>query len=165
MPAPFLWYYRMKNSVREDALYLELNPLIEQLHLLLVDAFQQEQHASVQVRIVITTPGHSATIDDCARVHKLVEPRISVLHPGGKDVNLEVSTPGLQRSFKDFHEFHLFTGKRVRVLCEGSDDWISAIIEKSELRRVWLRTDSEMIVREDIDIRKAKLEFRWEEKQ
>ena len=155
----------MKNSVRDDALYQELSPLIEQLHLLLVDAFQQEQHASLQVRIVITSQYHNATIDDCTRVHKLVGPRLSVLHPDGKDVDLEVSTPGLQRNFKDFHEFHLFTGKRVRVLCEGSDEWISGLIEKVDGHSVWLRTDTEMIVRKDSEIRKAKLEFRWEEKQ
>ena len=87
-----------------------------------------------------------------------------------RDIQLEVSSPGLQRNFKDYMEFSVFTGKSVRVYSVPESSYITGKIESADSSSVTL---SEYLV-EDMnekgdritipfsDIAKAKLEYRWE---
>jgi ribosome maturation factor RimP len=88
-----------------------------------------------------------------------------------RDLQLEVSTPGLQRNLKDVYEFTLFVGKRVRVYDTTKEAWLSGIIQNSNdssvtLSEVFIDDDKEMIetmVVEFASIQKAKLDYRWED--
>jgi ribosome maturation factor RimP len=110
------------------------------------------------------------SVDHCAKVYRLVYPRME-LQLGERDLQLEVSTPGLQRNFKDVYEFSLFTGKRVRVYDTSKDAWVSGIIAQADttsvqLTQVYIEDAKEMIETMSIayaDIQKAKLDYRWED--
>jgi ribosome maturation factor RimP len=90
---------------------------------------------------------------------------------GDRDLQLEVTTPGLQRTIKDFYEFSLFTGRRVRVYDTSKPAWVSGIIKACDdhaltLDEVYIEDGKEMIatmVVELASIQKAKLDYRWED--
>ncbi|MDX9915138.1 MAG: ribosome assembly cofactor RimP, partial [Sphaerochaeta sp.] len=112
------------------------------------------------------------TVDHCADVYRLVFPRLQLAH-GDRDLSLEVSTPGLERSFKDIHEFALFHGKRVRLYDNGRRTWVSGIIEgmgegSVTLGEVFVEGQSERFEQMNITytaIQKAKLDYRWEDRR
>jgi len=93
------------------------------------------------------------------------------LQLGERDLQLEVSTPGLQRTLKDVYEFGLFTGKRVRVYDTSKEAWVSGIIAQADqtsvqLSQVFIEDAKEMIETMSVayaDIQKAKLDYRWED--
>ncbi|MBL7006764.1 MAG: ribosome assembly cofactor RimP [Spirochaetia bacterium] len=160
----------MKNKIRENRLFIESAPLIEKIGLILVDISESEQHNSVQIRVVIKAQGRITTIDDCTKVHKLLEPRLELV-VNNKDLQIEVSTPGLQRNFKDFYEFELFTGENVKIYDERISDWVSGKISNEKLDKEILileqyaNKDKNVIEIPYTFIKKAKLEVVWEEKK
>ncbi len=93
---------------------MEYEPLLNAMGIALVDINRVERGKHVAVTMVILAKDDEVSVDHCAKVYRLVYPRME-LQLGERDLQLEVSTPGLQRNFKDVYEFSLFTGKRVRV--------------------------------------------------
>ena len=89
-----------------------------------------------------------------------------------RDLNLEVSSPGIQRTFKDICEFEVFKGKTVRVYSTLYSSYVVGKIEDSDKDGVTLssyliedKKESGEIIRLNYDtISKAKLECIWEEK-
>ena len=49
-----------------------------------------------------------------------------------RDMELEVSSPGLQRSFKDIIEFSIFSGKLVRVYSVSASAYIVGTIANAD---------------------------------
>ncbi|MCA1753946.1 MAG: ribosome maturation factor RimP, partial [Spirochaeta sp.] len=97
---------------------------------------------------------------DIAEVHRTVLPRIELIH-NSRDVHLEVSSPGISRTFKSNREFAVFRGRAVFVLSSASEDWIQGYIEDSNEHSVILRTQGGNKELRYSDIRKTKLdEFR-----
>ena len=55
------------------------------------------------------------TLDDCEKVHRLIDPILDELDPIESSYHLEVSSPGIERELKyDFH-FDACLGERVEV--------------------------------------------------
>jgi ribosome maturation factor RimP len=160
----------LQTGIQEDALFAEYAPLLEALGTTLVDIHRVDRGLTVAVEVTIMAKDHEVSIDDCSKVHKLVYPRLE-MQLGERDLQLEVSTPGLQRSFKDVYEFTLFEGKRVRVYDSGYAQWISGIIAGTDGNSVVLTSvqigDShetlESLSIELAKIQKAKLDYRWED--
>ncbi len=160
----------LKNKIRENRLFIETVPLIEKIGLFLVDISESEQHNSVQVRVVIKAKERITTIEDCTKVHKLLEPRLELL-VNNKDLQIEVSTPGLQRNLKDFYEFELFAGENVKIYDDRISDWVAGKISNTKLDKEILildqsvNSDKYFIEIPYTYIKKAKLEVVWEEKK
>ncbi|NQU80414.1 MAG: ribosome assembly cofactor RimP [Bacteroidetes bacterium] len=160
----------LKNKIRENTLFIETAPLVQKIGLILVDISESEQQNSIQIRVVIKAQDRITTIEDCTKVHKLLEPRLELL-VNNKDLQIEVSTPGLQRNLKDYYEFELFTGENVKIYDDRISDWLTGKISG-------VKTDEEVLILDqsinnDIKfveipytfIKKAKLEVIWEEKK
>ncbi|MDR1868281.1 MAG: ribosome assembly cofactor RimP [Treponema sp.] len=81
----------------------------------------------VQVQIMIHCAG-VVSINDCARVHRILIPQLELAFPG-QDFSLEVSSPGIHRSIKDASEFRYYCGQGVRCYCSDTAEWIRGIIE------------------------------------
>ena len=87
-----------------------------------------------------------------------------------RDLQLEVSSPGLQRSFSDVLEFSVFRGRLVRVYSVSRSEYIIGTITDSDDESVVLssyeaegsKEKGERISLQYSDIAKAKLEYRWE---
>ncbi|MDY0290231.1 MAG: ribosome assembly cofactor RimP [Sphaerochaeta sp.] len=143
---------------------------MEALGITLVDISRIDRGFSVGVHITIMTKEREVDVADCSKVYKLVYPRMEMLL-GERDLELEVSTPGLQRTIKDVYEFTLFEGRRVRVYDTEHKDWVSGLVTGSDatsvtLGNAFIGDSKEMIetmVAPFARIQKAKLDYRWED--
>lgn len=171
-PILFLWdsIVMLKNELVDNEVYRELQPLVKTLGLDIVSVSRHVRQGSSSVFLVIKAPGRPTSVDDCAKVHRLVGPRLELLW-NDRDLSLEVSTPGLQRNFSDIHEFTLFMGDRVRVFDSQEECWISGIIDTVSGNEVILTqvlgasdevSDLQKVIPYD-RIQKAKLDYIWED--
>jgi len=160
----------LATGIQKTNLFMEYEPLLNAMGIALVDINRVDRGKNVAVSMVIVAKGDEVSVDHCAKVYRLVYPRME-LQLGERDLQLEVSTPGLQRNFKDVYEFSLFTGKRVRVYDTSKDAWVSGIIAQADttsvqLTQVYIEDAKEMIETMSVayaDIQKAKLDYRWED--
>ena len=160
----------LATGIQKTNLFMEYEPLLEAMGITLVDINRIDRGKSVTVTMVIVAKEAEVSVDHCAKVYRLVYPRME-LQLGERDLQLEVSTPGLQRTLKDVYEFGLFTGKRVRVYDTSKEAWVSGIIAQADqtsvqLSQVFIEDAKEMIETMSVayaDIQKAKLDYRWED--
>jgi len=170
---PFLRIFgrnMLKTGIEKTALFMEYAPLLDQMGIILVDINRVDRGRDVNVTVIIMAKEEDVNVDHCAKVYRLVYPRME-LTLGERDLQLEVSTPGLQRTLKDYYEFTLFKGKRVRIYDTEKQAWVSGIIEgcsdaKVHLTDVFIEDEKDMIQAMDVEfalIQKAKLDYRWED--
>ena len=160
----------LATGIQKTNLFMEYEPLLEAMGITLVDINRIDRGKSVTVTMVIVAKEAEVSVDHCAKVYRLAYPRME-LQLGERDLQLEVSTPGLQRTLKDVYEFSLFTGKRVRVYDTSKEAWVSGIITETDqtsvqLSHVFIEDAKEMIETMSVafsDIQKAKLDYRWED--
>ncbi len=119
----------------------ECNPLVSGLGYALVELRIIPNHGQYQVRAVITHSDSKKTdgigINDCAKVHRLLLPRLEALLKS-QDVYMEVTSPGMERLIKNAAEFSLFMGKHVRVWDTSVSDWVPGIIISSDSKTLTL---------------------------
>ena len=160
----------LKNEITTDPLFQDLEQIVEDLGLVLCYARKSMQGKTVQVFVDIMKSEGETGIDECAKVHNTILPRLEMKY-GRDDLYLEVSTPGLQRNLRDVYEFKVFRGKRCRVYSLSHSSWICGIIGETDGDGVVL-SDFEVedtkekgdVIRIGFeDIQKAKLEYKWED--
>jgi ribosome maturation factor RimP len=71
----------------------------------------------------------AVSIDDCSRVHRAILPRLELAFPG-RDIYIEVSSPGIERRIKDGAEFVHYIGRPVSCYRTDISDWTSGILER-----------------------------------
>ncbi len=150
-------------------LYKEIDSLVSALGLRTVEAADSVHQGSHSMRVVVYKEDGEVTTDDLAAVYNIIYPRYSVIF-SDRDLQLEVSSPGLQRTFKDVMEFSVFRGKLVRAYSISRSCYITGRIEEAGDDSVTLSGCTaedtgervERIVLPYSDIAKAKLEYRWE---
>ncbi|MFH2114575.1 MAG: hypothetical protein ABIJ86_08730, partial [Spirochaetota bacterium] len=93
-------------------LYNDIAGLLEEKGLKLVDlSLNRNQGAIQQVRAVIYR-AEGTGIDECAKAHRLMQPRLETLL-SDDDFQLEVSSPGLDRVIRSGREYAIFVGRGV----------------------------------------------------
>jgi ribosome maturation factor RimP len=142
------------------ALRRPLEAVLEGMGMRLIELAVFQYRGSVQVRVVIDvaskTGAPSLSVNDCAKVHRALTPRLDLAFPQ-KDIILEVSSPGIQRLIKDGAEFAHFTGRGVRCFRTDISDWTEGIVESYDDKGIKVRT-LEGVIRLDYEIiAKAKL--------
>lgn len=149
---------------------MDLREIVENLGMVLCDVKKTMQGTTVQISVAIMNPQEDSSVDDCARVHNTILPRLQIKY-GRDNLYVEVSTPGLQRNFRDVYEFEVFKGKRCRLYSLSAASWIEGVIGNVENSCVTLldyeiesskEKGQEKLV-EFNDIQKAKLDYKWED--
>jgi ribosome maturation factor RimP len=108
------------------------------------------------VRAVVYKPGVIG-LDDCSRAHRAILPRLELAFPDG-ELQLEVSSPGIDRLIKDGVEFARYRGRRVRCYRTDIAGWSAGIVEAADTGGIVLK-GTEGTMRLDYDIiAKAKLD-------
>ncbi|NCB00717.1 MAG: ribosome assembly cofactor RimP [Spirochaetia bacterium] len=159
----------MRNKLRKHSAFDTIAPLLEQINIKLVDIRKEELSNSVFYQIVITNSEHNCGIDECAKTHKLLRPRLSILE-NDSDIDMEVTTPGIQRNFRDFYEFSVFLNRPVRIYDNKISAWLEGILTDVKEDEVTLHNavieDTKDIIDEyripNDRIQKAKLAYAWE---
>lgn len=112
--------------IREvDTLFTQVETAVKQLGFGLVDFSWRRQPGFIQAQVVITFSGNIG-VEECARVSRVLGPRLEVLLET-QDLRLEVSSPGLERTLKHQREFELFLGKPLKILPDGRD-WVKGVL-------------------------------------
>ena len=164
---------KWRNMLTEDAknskLFSDVDELVKALALRTVEAVDSVHQGTHHMRVVVYKEDGEVNTDDLAAVYNIIYPRYSVIF-GDRDLELEVSSPGLQRTLKDVIEFSIFKGKLVRVYSTSLSSYIVGKIESADDSSVTLldctvedtgeKRDSLTLAFSDIA--KAKLEYRWE---
>lgn len=138
--------------------YAECAPLVEGMGCRLVELAISPAKTTVKITAVIAPeePGEAIGVDDCARVHRVLLPRLKALL-GKDDVAMELTSPGVNRNIKNAAEFELFTGRLVRVWDKRRSDWVGGKIARSGESSVTLQgEDGEELTVPLVEIAKAK---------
>lgn len=141
--------------------YKECNPLVEGLGYILVEIRVNKVGNQSRVAVAITRKDNLAQgigVDDCAKVHRVLFPRLEVLM-SSQDVYLEVMSPGMERNVKNAAEFAIFVNRAIRVWSHKATDWISGTLISADLESLvmeLMNSSEKMTIRYD-DIAKAKL--------
>lgn len=144
-------------TAQERELLEALSPVLQGMGLHIVDLSSAIAKGTQHLVLVVFHPegiGHK----DLEYVHKTVQARLEVLYPYGRDMHIEVSTPGIDRNIKNDHEFDLFIGKGVRVLTRDADDWLYGVIKATTAESIELESNQEKYTIQREQIRKAKLD-------
>lgn len=102
--------------------FAEYEQLVAGLGYTLVSLHIVRQQSLHLVRAVIYSK-QGVGIDDCAKVHRALLQRAEALL-NSQDIQMEVSSPGLNRVIKDAGEFQAFVGERIKVMEASGTDWL-----------------------------------------
>jgi ribosome maturation factor RimP len=149
----------------EAALFQSLEPLLNGIGMALIDlnVFHGQRRGGVQVKAVVMAARGSVEkgptdtgVEDCARAHRLIMPRLELAFPG-KDISLEVSSPGIDRLIKDGCEFAHFIGRELRCYRVDISDWTTGILRAADEEKVILETEGGETILSYNTIAKARL--------
>ena len=131
--------------------------LVKNLGFSVVEVNSSSNRNRLKINIIIYS-GKGVKIDDCSTVHKTIFPRLEVLYDKF-DVYLEVSSPGIERSFKDAREFLIFQGKNVKIMDGERNDWDHGVIESVEDDSVNIKIGDTVRNIKYYNIHKCKLDY------
>jgi ribosome maturation factor RimP len=141
----------------------EVEPILGGMGFRLVECSVARLKGAPRVILVIYR-AEGVGIDECAEVSRLVFPRLQTME-GLADAGLEVSSPGIDRTFKNVAEYSIFAGRGVRILASGETEWIGGVIEKAEKGMLELKTGG-IVKSYPLDsIRRARLDHSFDKKE
>jgi ribosome maturation factor RimP len=124
--------------------------------------FTRPKRGRATLRLFVDRPGGGITLDDIARVSRVVGELLDVHDPIPQAYTLEVSSPGLTRPLKGPRDFARFAGRLVRLttrspiggkqvhrgILQGLADEVVSLEEENEVVKIPLQ-----------EIAKARLDF------
>ena len=153
----FLYKEVFLNKETSNKLLEDVETLVNNLGFSVVEVNSSTNRNRLKINLIISS-GNGVKIDDCSAVHKTIFPRLEVIYDSF-DVYLEVSSPGIERSFKDAREFEVFKGKSVKIMFGGSNDWRHGTIDSTEddAVNIMFENDSQNI--KFSEVHKCKLDY------
>ena len=161
----------LTKQASSNELFQSVSQCIKSLGLDTVEVTQSRDKGSTNMRVVLSKREGEINTDDLEKAYNVIYTMYQVLSQD-RDLNLEVSSPGIQRVIKDVYEFEVFKGKNVRVYSTEYSSYVVGRIEESDEVSVTLssyliedKKESGEIIKLNFDtISKAKLECVWEDK-
>jgi len=146
--------YKAREPDKDTAALIgELEPVINGLGFALIETslHRGKNTGKAQVRLVVgggapqpETAGAAAEAPaigtgELSRVHRAIMPRLE-LAMEGRDLYLEVSSPGTDRLIKEGAEFRHYAGKAVKCWLNGADGWKHGVLRGSDREKILLET-------------------------
>ena len=126
----------------DEDLYQSLEPVIRGMGMALIELSVYRgkgrggNPGSAQVKVTVYKEGFTG-VEDCSRVHRGIFPRLELAFPG-KDIYLEVSSPGIDRVIKDGTEFVHFIGMGVKCYRTDISDWTAGVLRAADEKGIVL---------------------------
>ncbi|MDR1148790.1 MAG: ribosome assembly cofactor RimP [Spirochaetaceae bacterium] len=139
----------------EDQLFDSVEAVVKGFDMSLVELSVSRHKGGVQVRAIIYKNG-TVGIDDCARVHRAMLPRLELAF-SRQELYIEVSSPGIERKIKDGSEFIHYIGRQLTCYRTDISDWTSGILMSAGDTHIVIKGKNEMINLPYGVIAKAKL--------
>jgi len=146
----------LERKNRDNSLINEIEPVIAGLGFSLVEFSSHRNSSNLTVNAIIYTQ-NGVGLEECSKVYKTILPRIELLEDT-RNINLEVSSPGISRNIKSIEEFGIFVGKNVKILKKDDSNWIHGRISAVDNNSVKVNVDRNAVSVFFEDINKAKLE-------
>lgn len=144
-----------------------LEPIVEQAGAELVDLEVAGSHGRPVVRAYVDTE-QGITLDECARLSRLLEAELERTGAVPERYVLEVSSPGIERPLTRRSHFERFVGHEVDVRLytkrEGRKKYVGTLeaVEDGERGfRIVVRDGQERWMFAEEEIARAKLHVRW----
>lgn len=144
-----------------------LEPIVEQAGAELVDLEVAGSHGRPVVRAYVDTE-QGITLDECARLSRLLEAELERTGAVPERYVLEVSSPGIERPLTRRSHFERFVGHEIDVRLytkrEGRKKYVGALeaVEDGERGyRIVVRDGQERWTFAEEEIARAKLHVRW----
>ena len=173
--------YTIEADRETAALEADLEPVVRGLGFALVELDLYRTKKTARVRLIVTRPpadppsgapeaegregnGNGPGAEDLARVHRALIPRLELAlggppgGPGGAELYVEVSSPGLARIIKEGREFRHYTGRPLRCYLTGASEWRRGILRGSDGEKILLSTEEGTIEVKYEHIAKARLD-------
>ena len=132
-------------SLSQIPYYTDCEKLVSGLGYSLVNVKVVPQKGRMQVEVTIAFNESSVSkaigIDDCSKVHHLLQPRMEALLKN-QDVYMEVTSPGMERHIKNAAEFSLFKNRNVKVYSTEISDWIEGLIIAADENQLTLKNSA-----------------------
>ncbi|MDR2740300.1 MAG: ribosome assembly cofactor RimP [Treponema sp.] len=147
-------------------LYKTLEPVAQDFGMSLVELTLSRHKGGIWIRAVVcktignesgNVKGFDVGVDDCSRVHHAILPILESAF-SGQDLNVELSSPGIDRIIKDGSEFVHYIGRGVRCYCTDISDWTGGILRSADEKGVVLKGKDGMMEIAYERIAKAKLD-------
>lgn len=148
-------------SYKNIKYYKECSALVEGLGFKLVDLkiIPAKTITKITAMIASPDPKESIGVNDCAKVHRALLPRLEALL-GTEDTTMELTSPGIEHNIKNAAEFSIFIGRNVRVWDKTVTDWVGGTIKSSDEKSVTLeKEEGETITILFENIAKAKFTY------
>jgi ribosome maturation factor RimP len=137
-----------------------MEPVVRGLGFSLVELSAARRRGYSSVRLTVCKKSGAVGVDDCARVHRAVLPRLELALSG--EVHVEVSSPGIDRVIKDGAEFVHYIGRGIRCYRGDITDWSGGILESAGNEGIVLRGKEGTVSLDYGIIVKAKLSYQEE---
>jgi ribosome maturation factor RimP len=144
-----------------------LEPIVEQAGAELVDLEVAGSHGRPVVRAYVDTE-QGITLDECARLSRLLEAELERTGAVPERYVLEVSSPGIERPLTRRSHFERFVGHEIDVRLytkrEGRKKYVGTLeaVENGERGfRIVIRDGQERWTFAEDEIARAKLHIRW----
>jgi ribosome maturation factor RimP len=111
--------------------------------------------------------GARITIDECAQISRVLEPRLDASGLVGENYVLEVSSPGVERPLRNADDWRRFAGRTAKVLAQSLGGRLEVEVigvddssgEPMAVMREARGTEHRVPLKE---VREARLVFRWD---
>lgn len=122
--------------------YSECAPVVEGLGFRLVELKVIPGKEVTKIGAVISSmdPAANISVNDCAKVHMVLLPRIEALI-GNDNTTMELTSPGIEHNIKNAAEFELFIGRDVRVFDKTVTDWVGGKIVSADETKVTMEKE------------------------
>jgi ribosome maturation factor RimP len=140
----------------DDQLRCEVEPIVTGMGFVLVELRHSRSKNQNHVILVVYRP-EGVGVNECAAISKNLYPRLELID-GLENLQLQVSSPGLDRVLKSDEEYAIFLGRDIKIMLHGENDWNRGTIDGVEEGKVCLRSGGEIRSIRMNEIRKAKLD-------
>jgi len=140
----------------DDQLRSEVEPIVTGMGFSLVELRHSRSKNQNHVILVVYRP-EGVGVNECAAISKNLYPRLELIE-GLENLQLQVSSPGLDRVLKSEEEYGIFLGRNVKVMLHGENEWLRGKIASVEEGEVTLHAGEEIQSIRMNEIRKAKLD-------
>mgnify|MGYP006049358251 FL=1 len=129
-------------SYKNIKYYKECSALVEGLGFKLVDLkiIPAKTITKITAMIASPDPDVSISVNDCAKVHRALLPRLEALL-GTEETTMELTSPGIEHNIKNAAEFSGFIGRKVRVWDKTVHDWVGGKIKAADEKSVTLEKE------------------------
>ncbi len=138
----------------------EVEPMLQSLEFELVELSVGLAHRNTHVTIVVFRR-EGVGVDDLAAINRTLRPFLERAL-STQELNVTVSSPGIDRKIKDRKEYAIFKGRGIKLRLRDETSWVGGVIGDCDGRTLQLETpDSSMEIGLDT-VMKAKLDHSQE---